>query len=260
MQPPPQNPYSGFPSPNDPIPPYGGGNPGGVPPRGPEISFDAISQAWTVFQSGMGTYIGAAVVLILFSAVFQGLQTALTPRGSNEFSALPLFVGLIGGLVNQFFGAGFLRMAINHLKTGHVDFGDMLSVGDVYLNIIIAAILVGIATTLGICFCIIPGLLLSGLFMFVNPLIVDRKMSAIDAMTASFNTLKPQMWMAMLFIIVVGMVVFLGICACFVGLLVTIPVGVLSVAITYRNFFGANGGGLIIGETGPVAPIADPRF
>jgi hypothetical protein len=257
---PPQNPYSGFPSPNEPIPPSGGGYGGGVPPRAPEISFDAISQAWTVFQSGMGTYIGATVVLLLVSGVFQGLQTALTPRGPNgvqEFSAIALLVGLIGGIINQFLGAGFLRMAINHLKTGNVDFGQMLSVGDVFLNVFLASILVGLATVLGFCACIVPGLLLSGLFMFVNPLIVDQRMGAIDAMGTSFNTLKPQM--AMLFVIVVGLVVFVGICACGVGLLATIPLGVLSVAITYNNFFGA-GRSPIMGNNGPIAPIADPSF
>jgi hypothetical protein len=258
---PPQNPYSGFPNPNEPIPPSGGGYGGGVPPRAPEISFDAISQAWKVLQSGMGTYIGATVILLLVSAIFKGLQGAMTPRGPNagEFSAAVVVLALIGSLVNQFLGAGFMRMSINHLKTGNLDLGQMFSVADVFLNIFLASILVGLATVLGFCACIVPGLLLSGLFMFVNPLIVDQRMSALDAISASWNAVKPQMWMAMFFVIVVGLVVFLGAVACLIGLLFTIPLGVLSIAITYNNFFGA-GRSPIVANNGPVAPIADPRF
>ena len=245
---PPQNPYT--PSSYD-----------APAPRRPEISFDVITQAWAALQPNLGTYLGAAAVILVVSAVFQGLQGAMTPRSGNgqqEFSMIPLILGLVGSLINQFLGGGILRMAINHLRTGRPEFGDMFSVGDVFINLILAGIVVGIATVLGFCACIIPGLLLTGLFMFVNPLIVDKRLGAMDAISTSFNTLKPQMWMALVFVFVVGLVAVSGLIACGVGLLVTIPLAVLSIAITYRNFFD-NGQAMPMVPNYPVAPIADPR-
>lgn len=267
---PPQNPYSGFPNPNEPVPPSnpGGNYPGAVPPRAPEISFDAISQAWTVLQPQLATYAGVTLIVLLAAAVFQGLQVAFTPQGSpggpgapgQSFSMAPLVIGLIGNLVNSFLSAGFFRMAINHLRTGSPDVGDVFSVADVFIHIIIASILMTIAMFLGFCLCIIPGLLLAGLFLFVNPLIVDRRMGAIDAIGTSFNTLKPHMWMALVFTIVVGLVASVGALACLIGLVVTVPLAVLSIAITYRNFFDNGSAPYNGGSYTPVAPIADPRI
>lgn len=264
---PPQNPYEGLPNPNDPIPPHIPGNPNpygsGVPARGPEISFDAISQAWTVMQPNLGTYVGAALIAFLVIGLFQVLQTVLTPHSPNgkpEVSGLAFLVGVVGGWIYNVLIAGMTRMSINHLKTGRPELGQMFSVADVLPSLILASILVGAATLLGFCLCFIPGLLLVGLYMFVIPLIVDRRLGALEAMRTSFQTLRPQMWMALIFMLVVGLVSGAGAIACGVGALVTMPLGILAIAITYRNFFPDGGGYNFPTSNPPTAPIADPRF
>jgi hypothetical protein len=264
---PPQNPYSGFPGPNDPLPPSGGSvgpsYPPGMPPRGPEISFDAISQAWAAIQPHLGVYIGAAAVVMFVSVASNILQLALTPpaaNGQQTLSLVPLAVAFVGALINLFFHCGFIRMAINHLRTGTPNFGDMFSVGDVYLSSFAAFILICIATFLGGCLCLIPGLLLAALFMFTFPLIVDRRMGPIEAMGASFEALKPQMWMALLYGIVVYILMFAGVAACFIGLLITFPLGIMTLAVTYRNFFDNGASPSFGGHIPPTAPIADPRM
>lgn len=91
-----------------------------------------------------------------------------------------------------------------------------------------------------------------GLFMFTFPLIVDQQMNLIDALTKSFTALKHQWVMALLFSIVVEIISLIGIFLCLVGILMTIPIGILAVTILYRNFF--------IGSSSPPPPSGKKLF
>lgn len=247
-----QNPYSNpseFPS-----------SPGTNSNRSPEISFDAIGQAWKLLQPNLGTWIGAFLIYIVIIGAISGIQGATLGRDANgapQIGPTYYLFSLISFLAAQFFVGGFFRMAIANVRTGRAEIGQMFSAGDAILNLIVAGILTTIATSLGFLACIVPGLLLSGLFMFVTPLIVDKKQGALEAIGNSFNALKPQMLMAVLFLIVVVLVGALGALACGVGVLVTAPLALLAVAITYNNFLG---GGQSTNQPPmpPTAPIASP--
>ncbi len=250
----PQNPYS------DPSGSNPSVMPGALPPRNPELSFDAIGQAWKLLQPNLGVWIGAIFVYALITGLFNVMQGAISPKdvnGAPQIGPLYFLFSLIGFVVGQFLIGGLMRMAIATVRTGRADFGQMFSAGDVIPNLIFAGILTSIATVIGIFLCVVPGLLLSGLFMFVTPLIVDKRMGAMEAINASLNALKPQMWMALLFVIVVGLVAAAGLLACGFGVLVTGPLALITVAITYNNFFG---GGQLPGQSPmpPSAPIANP--
>jgi len=114
----------------------------------------------------------------------------------------------------------------------------------VALPLIGASILIGIGTQIGAMLCIIPGLILAGLWMLTLPLIVDKKMGVIEAMSASFNALKSDMLTATLFYLVLSLVAAIGALLCGVGALFTYPLFPLAIAIVYRDFFlGGNTGG-----------------
>lgn len=250
----PQNPYSDQPGSNPSV------VPGALPARGPEISFDSIGQAWKLLQPNLGTWIGAFVVYVVITGIFNMMQGAISPKDANgapQIGPLYFLFSLIGFVVGQFLLGGLMRMAIATVRTGRAEFGQMFSAGDVIPNLIGAGILTTIATVIGFFLCVVPGLLLSGLFMFVTPLIVDKRMGAIEAITGSLNALKPQMWMALLFVIVLGLVAGAGVLACGVGVLVTAPLALIALAITYNNFFGG-GQTSIQPPMPPSAPIANP--
>ena len=140
-------------------------------------------------------------------------------------------------VISQFLMAGLYRMAINQVRGATPSLGTLFSAGDVLPALLGAAILTTLATFVGALFCVIPGLLLAALFLFTIPLVVDRKLGAIEAMSTSFNTLKPQMWPALGFIIVVGLLAGAGALLCGVGILITAPLAILSIAVLYRDFF-----------------------
>ncbi len=249
-----QNPYSESSSLN---PPPASPN---SPSRSPEISFDAIGQAWKLLQPNLGTWIGAAFVYLVIIGILNGVQSALSPPDINGVPQIgPVFLvfTLLSFVVGAFLVGGLMRMAINNARTGRAELGQLFSAGDVFLSLVVASILTTIATVIGFVLCFVPGLLLSGLFLFVTPLIVDKKLGAVEAITTSFNTLKPQMWMALLYLIVVGLLAGVGVLACGFGLLLTFPLALLTIAVTYNDFVsGAQSS--TPPQMPPSAPIADP--
>lgn len=228
-----------------------------APPRRPEISFDSISQAWKYLQPNLGPWIGATLIYMVISGLLNVLLPK-QPNGQPQINATYWLITFVSFVVGQYFVGGLMRMAIGTVRTGRTEFGSLFSAFDVLPSLIGAGILTSLASALGMVLCIVPGLLLLGLFLFVTPLIVDQKKGALDAIGTSFNTLKPQMWMALLYVIVVALLAFSGALACGVGILVTIPLAILSLAVTYRDFF-LGGAAPSAGPFVPVAPIADPR-
>lgn len=227
------------------------------PSRGPQISFDSISEAWKYLQPNLGPWIGATLIY----AVVTGVFSALSPKdsaGQPEIGAAYWMLSLLSFVSGQFLLGGLMRMAIHTVRTGRAEFGLLFSTFDVLPALLIAGILTPIASAIGFLLCIVPGLLLLGLFLFVNPLIVDQKKGAIEAISTSFNALKSQMWMALLYVIVLGLVLLAGLIACGVGILVTLPLILLAIAVTYRDFF-LTGAPPTAQPFVPIAPIADPN-
>jgi hypothetical protein len=244
-----------------PIPsPTGSSGPGAVPASGPaQINFDVIGRAWAVLKPTLGTWVVAFLIYAVIMGVVSGIIGAVlgtsarplplpVPGGApGQFPGsapvptpnLPLmFVAqLLQFVVLQFLIGGLYRMAINQVRSGQLSLGDMFSVTDVLPSLLGAALLSGLATFAGLLLCVIPGLLISGLLMFTIPLVVDQRMGAIEAMSTSWNTLKGQAVMALVFIFVTGLLATAGVIACFVGVLVTAPLAVLSIATLYRDFF-----------------------
>jgi uncharacterized membrane protein len=141
-------------------------------------------------------------------------------------------------------------MAIKQVRGQVISIGDVFDFGDVALQVIFASILTGIMLVIGFVLCFLPGFVVAGLVLFTLPLVVDKQMGAVEAISTSINTLKSQWLTATTFSIVVGFLYAAGILVCGVGIFVSAPVAILSIAVLYRNFF--------IGPSSP--PSAGPSF
>lgn len=219
-----------------------------------EVSFGAISEAVEQFKENAGTWIAAVVIVFAIGVVISGISTKLAtpampvpvpstpgmppvmPRPSINVPLL-LVTSLISMIINSLLGAGLFRMATKQVRGQAIAIGDLFDFGDVAVQAIIAGILVSIMLYIGTILCIIPGLVLGGLLMFTFPLIVDKKMTAMEAISASMSALKGQWLMATIFAIVVGIIYVIGVFLCLVGILATAPIALLSIAVLYRNFF-----------------------
>ena len=106
---------------------------------------------------------------------------------------------LVSNVVTSFFLGGMIRMAINQLRGSAPRIEDLFSVTDVWFDLILVAFLYGVATSLGYMLCVIPGLIVAGLFMLAIPLVVEGRLPATGALIQSWNALKSQWLVATLF-------------------------------------------------------------
>jgi hypothetical protein len=248
--------------------------PGGGAPmygRPAQIRFDVIGEAFSMLQRQIGNWalaslisvlcIGAvgAVLIAVQSAVIIAVSVAGGATGSGTVQNFTVrlvsaFFGLITGIligtVMVFFLGGLYRLAFKQIRNEPFTVGDLFSVMDVAVPLLTVGVIISaiasIPSLLGI--LPIPGFLTTfpllvftwivyGMTMFAAPLVAERRMQGMEAIQLSVETLKSQAVLAVLFYVVASIIGGLGIIACCIGVLFTYPVFVLSIALTYRDFF-----------------------
>lgn len=236
-----------------------------LPPTRPRvIRFDAIGEAWRLFQEQTGTWILAGLVVLLVeaaleAAVASAFHRPLPPGGGGFRPAVPPAGRLVGyvaaSLISGCLLAGMFRMACRQVRGLPVRVSDLFGVTDVGREVVIGVVLAALAVFVGAMFCVLPGLIAAGVLMFTLPLIVDGRLAAPDAIRTSWHVLKGEWLSAAVFQFVLNIVAGLGICLCGVGILFTMPLYSLSVAVLYRDAF------LQKGPAGPAkAEALDPDF
>src|SRR5262249_36245590 len=191
-------------------PPQGGGYPPpapGVPAYGgygaPQYSVsDAFSWAWNKFGKNAGPLIVATLVDGIIVAPLQFITNPLTPS-SDAYSSGDkwlsyawstsgggLVVSIIGWLVLLVVGAviqsayigGLLDIA-NGQQVSYGSFFRPRSVG----NVIIAGVIVGLLTSIGLFLCILPGLVVALFTIFTIVALLDRNLSPTDAIKTTVD-------------------------------------------------------------------------
>lgn len=255
-----QNPYN---QPNYGQPGYGQpgyGQPGPGQPRG-TVSMDVIGEAWQKVSANLGPWIGASAIYLLVTIVFQVIQTRLQGGGSNgapQASILSLVISIASIFVTQFLIGGMMRMAINTVRTGTADLSLLFSAGNVVLSLVGAAFVTGIAVGIGFLLCIVPGVIAAIGLSMVTPLIVDGRAGAIGALGESWNAVKPHLGGAFVLFLVLFLIMIASAIPCGLGLLVSIPLIQVAIALVYRDLFG--GGGMSGQTPGYTPPIANPNY
>ena len=80
--------------------------------------------------------------------------------------------------------------------------------------------------------------LISVIFTFSYPLIVDRKLSGIDAVKLSARAAFANFWRLLGLLLLNGLVTFGGSLLCFVGAYLVLPITFAAIAIAYEQVFG----------------------
>ena len=97
-------------------------------------------------------------------------------------------------------------------------------------------------------------ILLSVIFTFSYPLIVDRKMSGLDAVKLSARGALANFWSLLGLLLLNGLIAFTGVLLCYVGMFLALPITFAAIAVAYEQVFG-------LGEVqGPILPPPPPSF
>jgi uncharacterized membrane protein len=268
--PPPAGPPGGYGAPPPPPPPPPGA-PGGYgaappPPPAPPLGSgdysptDAFSYGWGKFKAKPGELLVPMLVVLVIVIVLEiVIQIVLraTLLGTHDctttiggFTAqgqcgpgFPIFLlgtgigTLLITLVQQSLGAGLIKNAL-HIADGRP--ASMSEIGTWAGNgkVIMAALIVALATFVGTLLCIIPGIIVGFLLNWTMFYVVDQGMEPMDAVKASIKFTTDNLGNTVVFYLL-GIVAFVvGAILCLVGLLVAAPVVLIGAAFTFRRLNG----------------------
>lgn len=96
-------------------------------------------------------------------------------------------------------------------------------------------------------------IVLSVVFTFAYPLIVDRRLSGIEAVKLSIKAALANFWRLLGLLLMTGFMGFVGVLFCYVGAFLVMPISFAAIATAYEQVFG-------LGEFQPNLPPPPPVF
>mgnify|MGYP003678161105 CR=1 FL=1 len=233
------NPYAA-PDPNsfDPVPPQVGSIVPTIVDAGSIINY-----AFEVWKANLKLLVGVtAVVLgVSYGLTFaQGiLSEVFRQMGQPEVGGLlALIFSPLQMVVNVFLGIGQTLIALRLLRGQPAQFSDLFSGGPLFLPVLGASLLAGLAMTVGFAACILPGLLLGLFFWPFYWLVVDQKTGVMDSFKVALAIAKVNVGTTVLIWLASMAIILLGLIALVVGLLFAIPLVSLVFATAYLMMAG----------------------
>jgi uncharacterized membrane protein len=205
-----------------------------------------------------------AVIIGVLEVITQGVATALSPSSvttynsysggveystSSSFGVGSIIVTVVGAIVILIVSAvvesAYFSGVLDIANGQPVTYGSFFKPRNVG-NVIVATVIVGILAAIGYALCIIPGIIVAVFTMFTIVALLDRNLSGIDAIKASFDIARANFGTVLLAFLVIFAITLVGALLCGVGLLVAAPVAALYLVYTYRR--------LTHGQVAPLTP------
>jgi uncharacterized membrane protein len=134
--------------------------------------------------------------------------------------------------------AGFFYIIFNRIRGKEFYMGDIAKGFEVFVAAILADILISVFVGIGFTLLIIPGIIVSALYMFAIPLIMEKKMDFWQAMEYSRKLVSQNLFELSIFMLVLYILLFLGALLLLVGFFVALPIVLAAIAYAYVDLIG----------------------
>ncbi len=161
----------------------------------PQIRFGVVGEAWQLYKRHWVVWsLAMLIVMTVFSFANGALHAVVKESEPHGPGGFRLFVPASNTLqfvaftvVSGFLVGGMIRMASNQLRGRPPRLVDLLSVTDVWFDLLLVGLLYGTAAAVGTAFFFFPGLIVFGVFMLAIPLVVESRLPATGAMIGSWE-------------------------------------------------------------------------
>jgi uncharacterized membrane protein len=206
-----------------------------------------LADSWEIFQKHPGTLIGAVLipagVSMLFSSVGEIASMVFQGSGLKSNSPELAFVGMgiaftmqiLVSLINVFFILGTQQIYLKAAQGEETTIGDLFSQGAVYPSGIASLFCFTLAIGFGSLLCLVPGIILYLGLQFHHLIIVDKRVSFIEALSESWRLADGEKMDLFIWSIVCFGVTMAGVLTCCVGLFVAVPVCGVGTTLIYLN-------------------------
>lgn len=214
---------------------YGAGYPqtgpvGGIMATGKVAATDAIGMAWQLFKNNPVPWVLFTLVMLIANGIVSAVSNSEALGVASLGSLLSLAIAFL-------FQAFMIRGALLEVDGHKPQLGDFFKLHN-FGWFVLAVIIVGAATTVGLILLIIPGIAIAFFLYWTSYFVIDRNMTAIDALKSSVNAIRTDGGNLFLLAILNTLIVIVGVLALFVGLLVAAPVATLAATVAYRAITG----------------------
>lgn len=228
---------------------------GGVPGYPPGIYFEFIGKAWEMIKTNFGQWAVASIVFIVLSyaIAIPGIILQLATGNSGPevatrgISASFIIVMAISYIIQYAFAgvlaAGFIRFVLHQLDGNAADFGQIFVPFRNLIPNMITSLITYLMIFVGVICCVIPGIYLCGNLGFTNVLVTEGNLQPGESIRLSFDRMKPHAWNMFGLGLVAGLASILGVFACCIGVLVTLPIFYIVLAMQFRVLFPEFGPG-----------------
>ncbi|MFA7343659.1 MAG: GYF domain-containing protein [Terrimicrobiaceae bacterium] len=239
---------------------------------------ECLNSGWECFKLNWGLCVVATLVFFAISAVVQipmQFAEAVFRRFTGHGAVDQIWILVAAGVVFLFFyvlatgvssilSAGFLYFFVEALRTKKANIDNLFAGfrSPNWIQLLLAMLAWLLAIFLIVAVILAPGIFLSAMMKsrtpvlvsagllvvpvvyfsvgigFVFPLIVDKKIGFWEAIKTSVKTVHRQWFRAFGLMVLVGLVAIVGLLACCVGMLATIPLAYLVWGQGYRQLFG----------------------
>ncbi|MFC1478298.1 hypothetical protein ACFL57_02445 [Candidatus Margulisiibacteriota bacterium] len=177
-----------------------------------------LKDGWELYKDNFLNFISIYAIYILAGLIAQRI----------------LMLHLI--IMPPLFGS-LLIITLQKIRGTEINVKNMTLGFSFFLPLLISSAVIGLLVFFGLIFFIIPGLIISALYVFTVPLIVDRKMEFWPAMEASRKKVMEDPFGFIIFGIMLMALIILGVLVFGVGMLLTMPVAVNALTYAYLDVF-----------------------
>jgi len=213
-----------------------------------------LSTAWEAIKPNYALFLGMTVVMILLlmslgcvpivGFILAGpLTCGIYYASLKQLRGEPVDFGMIFKGFEFFVPAMIAGLVISapYIVNQIIDFGSMFATLGAFASGDAAAIEAASAANTGLSVVklvfFLVGLILTTLFFFAYPLVVDRKVSAIDALKLSFSGVSKNLGGVIVLLLLEGLLAIAGTLALCIGIFFVLPVIFAANAEAYRQVF-----------------------
>ncbi len=150
-----------------------------------------------------------------------------------------LIAGAVGGLLAGVCMGGLYFLLLKLIRGERAEFGDAFGGFSLaFLHLFLAWLVSVILVTIGLAFCILPGIYLVVAWVFAVPLVIDKRFEFWEAMELSRKVVTRHWWLVLGLLLVNLLVLLLGVAACVVGAFIAHPIAYGAIAYAYEDIFG----------------------
>ncbi len=216
----------------------------------PGIYFEFIGKSWEYIKANLGLWIAAGIIFYMVAGIVSypiSFLAQFAGAGSlfGEITNWPAYISIQAlGYIIQIaligpLSAGMVSFALDQIDGKPADISALFRPFKNFGQNILGSLAYYFAVIIGFFCCIVPGIYLVGRLAFVNIIITEENLTAQDAIKKSWDTMGPFAWAMFGIYFVASIVSSLGLFACCVGVVVTIPFLYLTLAQQYRVLFPA---------------------